>query len=837
MAGYISLSGQTYKYVPGTGYNWERGEFIKVLHVPSDNSDSINGPLKRGGAIRWNPDIDSVQYWNGSSWYNFAASSNPALDSAWRTNDTIYFRSGSGAVFALDAAPASGSPKYIQNQNVAPQTSADFNIDGIGQADSLIGVRGLGIGQDFRWTNSFGSVQLLHLPTGNVPLSTFGSSGIGIEGGLILGGGNTSMDFGGTIAPKFLEFTNFVNPNQLGTTSHHVLMYDPVSSRAKYLPFATVSAGITKTLDDVVQANHTTVNDSIVIAPATNSRAIFAARATGAVGTAQATFRASNGSNAVQMTASPSAASLSFGGTSGSITLNGSTSNVINWGSGTGEINWSGASTSRLVASTAGLDFRNSSLTQTNLISSTGTMTGGAATAANMFTTRGQVSDTLNARFGAITLPNLQSVTNTGNTTTNAVEIGSGGGNGWVRLSPAVGASGWTGFYLPGGTRLGYIGSDPTNMNYVAEGSAKHVFTGDVGIGVAPATSYALTVAGLGKFVNTNSNLNIGELDANTTFIQSINNASSAGKDLAFFNTAERMRLTTAGNFGIGTSAPDYKLQVNSGHLFLTGGTSPPASGSGMAAWIGAGSTGVIRSRNFTAGTDNDIALVGDDALVQGATSVQLTAPITQVSGNMAVNGWIQSNSNTSSVTVDRGFQSFPAFTSYSPMFEMKYQDISTGDNYGFNIQAEHDGSQPSISLYHVDPSFGAFKAVTFAGSQIQAGSLGLASNIIHTGQRNNGKLNESTRTISTASPFSVLQNDRIILLEGMGTGAGTGVVITLPDPAFDEGRVITFMEYSASTWNTSRTISRSNAAPLSTITGTMTIQVVGGAWRLVSSY
>lgn len=80
--------------------------------------------------------------------------------------------------------------------------------------------------------------------------------------------------------------------------------------------------------------------------------------------------------------------------------------------------------------------------------------------------------------YAPVATPTLQQVTGAGNTTTSSVAVGYGAGNGYVTISPAVGGSGWTGYYLPNTTRLGYIGSHPTDMHYVAENSARHVFSG-----------------------------------------------------------------------------------------------------------------------------------------------------------------------------------------------------------------------------------------------------------------------------------------------------------------------------------------------------------------------
>lgn len=79
---------------------------------------------------------------------------------------------------------------------------------------------------------------------------------------------------------------------------------------------------------------------------------------------------------------------------------------------------------------------------------------------------------------GYAPIPTLAQVTAVGNTTPSSVAIGSGAGNGYVTISPAVGATGWIGFYKPDTTRLGYIGSNTIDMSYVAENSARHIFSG-----------------------------------------------------------------------------------------------------------------------------------------------------------------------------------------------------------------------------------------------------------------------------------------------------------------------------------------------------------------------
>lgn len=161
----------------------------------------------------------------------------------------------------FDDLPSVGT--FIQNQNASAQVG-NYWIDGIGTADTLVGTNGLGVGFIWRMINSSGSWQLKHNPSGNVPLSTFGGSGIGVDGGIILDNGNFSMGMGGTVAPRYMEFTNFVNANQLGTTTNHFLTYDPVSFRMKYVPSATMFAAVpVPTLQSVATSGNTSTVDLI----------------------------------------------------------------------------------------------------------------------------------------------------------------------------------------------------------------------------------------------------------------------------------------------------------------------------------------------------------------------------------------------------------------------------------------------------------------------------------------------------------------------------------------------------------------------------------------------
>ncbi|RPE05561.1 hypothetical protein EGT74_24570 [Chitinophaga lutea] len=143
-------------------------------------------------------------------------------------------------------------------------------------------------------------------------------------------------------------------------------------------------------------------------------------------------------------------------------------------------------------------------------------------------------------------------------------------GSGFVHLNTAVGAAGWTGYYLSSGVRLGYIGGDATNMNYVAENGANHVFSGGVAVGNSgfqtPLT-YTVTADGTdgvaGRFIQYNAAQNRG---------MNLQLTGGATPGMAFWLTnsgggwEERMRINgTDGNVGINTTTPTAKFEVNHG--------------------------------------------------------------------------------------------------------------------------------------------------------------------------------------------------------------------------------------------------------------------------------
>ena len=82
-------------------------------------------------------------------------------------------------------------------------------------------------------------------------------------------------------------------------------------------------------------------------------------------------------------------------------------------------------------------------------------------------------------------------------------------------------------------------------------------------MGGATVSGYRLNVYGLQRNIGTDTVLNFGELDASGTYFQSLNTAGDTAKDIAFYGTAELMRIKGTGNVGIGTSAPAALLSLS----------------------------------------------------------------------------------------------------------------------------------------------------------------------------------------------------------------------------------------------------------------------------------
>jgi hypothetical protein len=169
----------------------------------------------------------------------------------------------------------------------------------------------------------------------------------------------------------------------------------------------------------------------------------------------------------------------------------------------------------------------------------------------------------------------------------------------WEALPASVGGSGTTNYvskWTPSGTVLGdsQIFDNGTNIGigdpsptvfidaYKATGGIIRIRSGDGGAFYVSNSAKTGTIAAFGD-----SGGIIGGAADTTAMIY------SGGVPLAFYvNSFERARITTSGNFGIGTNAPSWKLDVN-GVIGLAGTAFAEKSGNYNVLYDGSGAASI----------------------------------------------------------------------------------------------------------------------------------------------------------------------------------------------------------------------------------------------------
>jgi hypothetical protein len=221
--------------------------------------------------------------------------------------------------------------------------------------------------------------------------------------------------------------------------------------------------------------------------------------------------------------------------------------------------------------------------------------------------------------------------------------------------------------FTTGGTTTGYM---DTAGNFILPGisltaagisSTNGYFTGNVGIGLAPNSTYSLrtsagiTAGGLVQATTFYTN-GLGSASSPIFNINSTANgifAPTANSFAITVSSTEAMRIVSTGYVGIGTSAPNAKLEVNgttSATNFAAAGTGSVASNS--YAWSGDTGTGLYHPTTGAIGFSNS----GIEAMritTNRKVGIGITTPSAtlHVSGTAIITSWTGINFDISNVT------------------------------------------------------------------------------------------------------------------------------------------------------------------------------------------
>lgn len=188
---------------------------------------------------------------------------------------------------------------------------------------------------------------------------------------------------------------------------------------------------------------------------------------------------------------------------------------------------------------------------------------------------------------------------------------------------------------------FGQLSSISTSMSIFA--------SGNVGVGITADGGYKFTVNGNAKVGSGTSSLalkitgddNYIEFDNTSTYLRGGGNlvASAASNTIFYTASSERMRITSGGSVGIGTSSPQAKLQVSSstsdGVIVSTSANVEPF----VALWRNSGSNGVGVLRLIDGGNiyfDNGATGAGQSTKMvltaAGNVGIGTTAPLSLLS-------------------------------------------------------------------------------------------------------------------------------------------------------------------------------------------------------------
>jgi len=231
-------------------------------------------------------------------------------------------------------------------------------------------------------------------------------------------------------------------------------------------------------------------------------------------------------------------------------------------------------------------------------------------------------------------------------------------------------------------------------------------------VGNAYVQSGTFYTNGITSYSGTTLNLNAGSSHFNLTV-----------------NSAERMRIDSSGQVGIGTTSPKHKLYV-SGDIGQTDGSRIWFRGSDSSSATGAQSYVYSNGLNLQIKGDDNVQLLGDGGSVilhadySGKVGINNTSPSTtlDVSGDATISGTITSGNITtnSRITFD-------------------YNGSGTGNNYlesGTDTWAfKNSGGTTAFLIDHSDQSVDITGALNMgAGQKIYLGGSDSRMHIYHTG-------------------------------------------------------------------------------------------------------
>jgi hypothetical protein len=353
----------------------------------------------------------------------------------------------------------------------------------------------------------------------------------------------------------------------------------------------------------------------------------------------------------------------------------------------------------------------------------------------------------------------------TGNTNTglfspasNTISLSAGGIEG-LRVNTASGATDYIAL-TPGGvssTQISTAGTDANiDLKIAPKGSGSTVFSsGNVGIGMVPSVNFLLDVAGRGRLnapnsggvtypiVLTNSSgsstagvgtgISFGDGSNDSARIYSTWEQNNNNFGNLIFTTPtsagagpqERLRVTSAGYVGIGTTAPAARLDVN-GKFILEAST--PGSGYAGFAAPASMATSTIWTLPTADGASNTVLSTNGTGVLSWFTIPTASSQSTFLPGTTAAPGWaVSGNTNTglfspASNAISIATGGVEALRTTYVASAVNYASIS-GSATGTSVLYGVGGSDANVNLQLLPKGSGDVQVGGFRNLSIPSGS------------------------------------------------------------------------------------------------------------------